>query len=80
MANITHPSTHFTDVIIVSVEQPTTRDEGPRFAQCLPQERYVREGTERFGIGKWKEIRDAYPFLSCRIPHDIKDKWRNMNK
>ena len=42
------------------------------------EEHYVVQGVKRFGLGKWKDILEAYPFKSCRTSVDIRDKWRNI--
>ncbi|KAE9021202.1 hypothetical protein PF006_g5386 [Phytophthora fragariae] len=44
------------------------------------EEKFLRQGVERHGIGKWKQIlRDgAGVFSSHRTNVDLKDKWKNM--
>lgn len=39
----------------------------------------LEEGVKKFGTGKWVQISEIYDF-GDRIPTDLKDKWRNLNK
>ena len=39
------------------------------------------DGVERFGLGKWAEIKKhTFDETSGRTPVDLKDKWRNLSK
>ena len=44
------------------------------------EEEYLRKGVKKFGVGKWKQIIDFYPFNPCRTSVDAKDKWRNIKR
>lgn len=39
----------------------------------------LEDGVKRFGVGKWVQICKEYDF-GDRIPQDLKDKWRNLQK
>ncbi|KAL2076880.1 hypothetical protein ACEWY4_027527 [Coilia grayii] len=43
------------------------------------ESRWIKEGVQRFGVGKWERIRAAYPFQG-RTAVNIKDRWRTMQK
>ncbi|XP_012084181.1 uncharacterized protein LOC105643614 isoform X2 [Jatropha curcas] len=48
---------------------------------AVEEEDALREGVEKFGIGKWKEILHfKHDIFVKRTEVDLKDKWRNMTK
>ena len=45
------------------------------------EEESIVSGVEKFGIGRWAEIRDEYKnVFQNRSSVDIKDKYRNLQK
>jgi hypothetical protein len=40
------------------------------------EEKNLRAGVDKYGKGKWKQIRQAYEFNTRRTAVDLKDKWR----
>ena len=53
---------------------------GGRVRWAEEEVEFLKEGVERFGVGKWKDIRQNYPFNSKRSNVDLRDKWRNLQK
>lgn len=53
-----------------------------RLRQCVPivMRMCTNMCTGRFGKGRWREIRDAFPFHPKRSNVNLKDKWRNLEK
>ena len=51
-----------------------------RRAFTTDEEDGLRDGVRRFGVGHWKEIQENEPRLRGRDNHQIKDKYRNMQK
>lgn len=42
------------------------------------EEKYIIQGVEKYGTGKWVQIVQEYPFHGSRTNVDIKDKYRTM--
>jgi len=72
---------------ISTVEQQ--RKESIAAKRCPPKKKflwtekeikYLTEGVERYGIGKWSLILSEFHFPSYRDGVSLKDKWRNLVK
>ncbi|XP_047141912.1 MATH and LRR domain-containing protein PFE0570w isoform X2 [Hydra vulgaris] len=44
------------------------------------EEKYIKEGIKKFGIGNWCKIKRSYPFHPNRTNVSIKDKYRTMKR
>ena len=63
--------------------QSTDKADGVRKRKMFTEEedRAIKLGVERFGVGKWVEIKDHYSMsLGDRTSVQIKDRWRNLSK
>ncbi|XP_048123938.1 telomeric repeat binding factor a [Alosa alosa] len=54
-----------------------TKSNGRKRMWTEEETRWVKEGVERFGVGNWAKIREAFPFEG-RTSVNIKDRWRTM--
>eukprot|EP00741_Cyanophora_paradoxa_P010726 tig00020538_g10368.t1 len=44
------------------------------------EDQSLKEGVDRFGKGRWREIRDNYKFQDFRTPVDLKDRHKILEK
>ena len=63
------------------VKLRATREGAGASEWTTEEEESIISGVEKFGIGRWAEIRDEYKnVFQNRSSVDIKDKYRNLQK
>jgi hypothetical protein len=64
--------------IVVSTK---TKSRGKRVKFTDSEDAAIRNGVERFGVGRWADIKSYYHIdLADRTSVQIKDRWRTLNK
>ena len=63
----------------IDVSKTTKPKQGKRFRFTDSEDAALRSGIERFGVGRWADIKSYYHIdLANRSAVQIKDRWRTL--
>ncbi|XP_067284719.1 telomeric repeat binding factor a isoform X7 [Pseudorasbora parva] len=58
---------------------PSRKKKYARKLWTVQESDWLKDGVRRFGVGRWEQIRNAFPFTG-RSACNLKDRWRTMIK
>ncbi|XP_067248639.1 telomeric repeat binding factor a isoform X2 [Chanodichthys erythropterus] len=75
----THEDWSDEESLFSAASGPSRKKKYSRKLWTLQESDWLKEGVRRFGVGRWEQIRAAFPFTE-RTACNLKDRWRTMVK